>query len=228
MNYSHVEREAVGGFHMVDFIALDTGISYAGTEYSAVARRFGREAFGITSKDTNGDGIPDQFFDASGARISRDNPFKPSDATSGIEGVSLHFNPEDTLTLATKYSILDGPLDGASAFIGLKYEGEAQTSIPIGGSDLADNLFRTPDTESRMTVDLGLFYSFDYKATRWRLSLNIQNLLDDTESFTSVTTANPFFDAAEAESSLNRRDVTKRSRILHMPRTFRIGVDISF
>lgn len=228
LNYSHVERKAVGGFEMLDYIALDTGIEYAGTEYSAVAKRFGREAFGITSQDTDNDGVPDQFFDASGERISRDNPFKPSDATTGIDGVSLHFNPQDTLTLATKYSIMDGFLDGTALFVGMKYEGEAQTSIPIGGSDLADNLFRTPDTDSRITVDLGIFYTFDYKATRWRLSLNIQNLLDDTETFTSVTTANPFYDPAEPVSSLNRAEVTKRSRILHMPRTFRLGVDISF
>lgn len=228
VNYSHVEREAVGGFNMVDFVALDTGIHYAGTEYSAVAKRFGREAFGITSLDTDNDGVPDLFLDALGKPISRDNPFRPSDATSGIEGVSLHFNPKDTFTIATKYSVLDGPLNGAALFVGIKHEGEAQTSIPLGGSDLADNLFRTPDTESRITIDLGIFYTFDYKDTRWRLSINIQNLLDDTDSFTSITKANPFFDPAEVESPLNRREVTKRSRILHMPRTFRVGIDFSF
>jgi outer membrane receptor protein involved in Fe transport len=228
LNYSHVERTAVGGFEMLDYIDLSSGLEYAGTEYSAIAKRFGREAFGITSMDTNNDGVPDQFFDSSGERISRDNPFKPSDAISGIDGVSLHFNPEDTLTLATKYSFLDGLFDGTAVFVGVKFEGEAQTSIPIGGSDLADNLFRTPDAGSRLTIDLGLFYSFQYKSTRWRLSLNIQNLTDDRETFSSVVTANPFYNPSQPVSSLNRADVTKRSRILHVPRTFRVGVDISF
>lgn len=228
LNYSHIEREAVGGFNMLDFIALDSGMEYAGTEYSAVAKRFGREAFGITEQDSDNDGVMDTFFDASGEPISRDNPFRPSDAISGIDGVSLHFNPEDTLSLAMKYSVLEGPLDGASVFLGMKYTGEAQTSIPIGGTDLADNIFRTPDADSRTTFDLGLFYTFDYKAITWRLSLNIQNLLDDRESYTTATTANPFYDPTEPEGPLNRSEVTKRTRILHMPRTFRLGLELRF
>jgi outer membrane receptor protein involved in Fe transport len=218
LNFAHTRREGKGAFGMVDFRDLNTGLLYAGTEYDNVVRIFGREAFGITAEDTDGDGYPDRFLDQHGNPISQANPLRMSEALGGIDGVSLFFNPENEASLLTKYTFTDGPLARLALTFGVKYQGSAQTSIPIGGRDLGANSFATPKAPDRWTFDAGLFYTLHQGRCRWRLSLNAYNLGDHRLSERTVAYVDP----------VTGRDVHKRTRILHAPRSFRAGLSLDF
>jgi outer membrane receptor protein involved in Fe transport len=217
LNYSHIERKAEGAFHMVDWIDLNTGIAY-GTEYEKIYFILGRENGGITGTDTNGDGYDDHFVDVRGNEITMDNPARPTDFVGGIDDVSLHFNPEDEASLWSRYTLTEGPLKQLGFGLGIRYYGPAQTSIPIGGTSLGKNLFQTPDTKERWRFDAALYYNFNWLDANWRLSLNIYNLADDTEGLNIAAIPNPATGGT----------VTKRTRILYAPRSYRMGVTLDF
>ncbi|MEO7599332.1 MAG: hypothetical protein ABIV50_10395, partial [Opitutus sp.] len=218
LNYSYTQREAKGAFQMVDFISQADGQVYAGTEYDRVVRVFGREAFGITSKDTNGDGVADQFFDQSGKQISEANPLRPSQAVSGIDGVSLFFNPAHQATFWTRYEFTEGPLNNFAMGFGATYASASQTAISIGGSRVGQNYFPTPDTAGSWNFDAGLYYHFKVWKTRWSLKLNINNLLDDRLDVTTVS----YHDA------VRDRTVNKRSEVFKYPRSYRLSATVAF
>lgn len=217
-NYAHTEREAQGAFNMVDYVDQVTGQQFAGTEYDAIVRIFGREAFGITSEDTNGDGVPDAFYNIRGDRIDQDHPVLPSDAIGGIDGLSLFFQSEDVASMWGKYSFDEGPLENLSLAFGLQYQGPAQTSIAIGGSELGENLFMTPEREERFRTDAAISYTFEGWGASWRLALNVYNLLDDRHGQTTVTYDNPITGGTEV----------RRTEVFYAPRSFRVSASMSF
>ena len=216
-NYAHTEREAQGAFNLVDWSSLSSGELY-GTEYDEVYRILGRENAGITGSDTDGDGVSDQFIDIRGNEISLDNPARPSDFFGGIDGLSLFFNPEDEARFWTRFTFDEGPLKRLGFSVGVRYQGPARTSIPIGGNDLGSNLFQTPEAASRTQFDAGMYYSFKWLEADWRLSLNVYNLADDTEGLTTVAINDPN----------SGRTVVKRTRLLYAPRSYRFGLTVDF
>jgi outer membrane receptor protein involved in Fe transport len=217
-NYAYTQRKARGAFGMVDFQDLATGKLFAGTEYDNVVRIFGREAFGITSEDTDGDGVPDRFLDSRGNPLSQSNPLLPSEAVSGIDGLSLFFNPQHEASLLSKYTFTEGWLENVAFTVGVKYQGSSPTSIPIGGRNLGSNLFPTPDVPDRWTFDAGLFYTWQKGRYKWRLSLNVYNLTNDRISQNTVSYTDPY----------SGESVSKRTRILHAPRQYRAGLTLDF
>ena len=218
MNYSYTERAAKGAFQMVDFVSLVDGQTYAGTEYDRIVRVFGREAFGIKSEDTNGDGVADKFVDQSGTELSESNPLRPSQAISGIDGVSLFFNPAHQATLWTRYEFTEGVLDNFALGFGGNYTSAARTSVEIGGNQVGRNLFPTPDTEANWSFDAGLYYNFKLGRTRWSLRLNVNNVFDDRGDLTTASYTDEF----------NNRPVTKRSEVFRFPRSFRFTTSVAF
>ena len=217
-NYSYTERSAKGAFQMVDFVSLEDGSEWAGTEYDRIVRVFGREAFGIVSEDTNGDGFADRFLDQHGVELSESNPLRPSEATSGIDGLSLFFNPAHQATFWSRYDITSGALRNLGFGFGANYSSSAPTAISIGGDQVGQNLFPTPDTSENWTLNAGIFYKFEAGRTNWRLRLNVNNLLDDRKDVTTVS----YFDA------FNDREVNKRSEIFRFPRSYRLTATVSF
>ncbi len=218
LNYSHTERKAQGSFNLVDWVALDSGAAF-GTEYDEIFRILGRENAGIVGSDTDGDGVNDKFVDIRGNEISIDNPARPSDFFAGLNDVSLFFNPEDEASFFVRYSFLEGWLKGLGWSGGFRYSGPAQTSIPIGGTDLGTNLFRTPSTAERWRFDGALYYGFKaFGDHDCRLSLNVYNLTNDTVGLVTSTVQDP----------VSGRLVTKRTRTLYAPRSWRLGVTVDF
>ncbi len=218
MNYAYTTRAAVGAFKMANFTSLVDGITYAGTEYDQIVRVFGREAFGIKSEDTNGDGVADRFLDRHGKQLSEANPLLPSEAISGIDGVSLFFNPTHQASAWMRYMFTEGPLNRVSVGLGAKYSSTAQTSVAIGGNRVGRNLFPTPDTAASWSFDAGVFYNFRLGRTRWNVRLNVRNLLDDHGNTTTATYADAY----------NQRQVNKRSEVFRFPRTFRLSTSVTF
>ncbi len=218
LNYSYTQRAAIGAFKMSDFISLADGKVYAGTEYDQIVRVFGREAFGIKSEDTNGDGVMDKFTDRRGQQLSATNPLLPSEAVSGIDGVSLFFNPAHQASVWSRYEFTEGPMKNFSVGAGANYTSAAQTSVAIGGNEVGQNLFPTPDTSPNWSFDAGLYYRFRLGRTRWNVRLNIRNLLDDRVDTTTVGYHDDF----------NNRDVNKRSEVFRTPRTFRLSTSMAF
>jgi outer membrane receptor protein involved in Fe transport len=218
LNYSYTERAAEGAFQMVDFVSLADGKMYAGTEYDRIVRVFGREAFGIKSEDTNGDGVADKFLDQHGKELSEENPLRPSEAISGIDGVSLFFNPAHQATIWTRYQFTEGPLKDFAVGFGANYTSSARTSIEIGGNRIGQNLFPTPDTEANWSFDAGLYYKFRWGRSRWSLRLNVNNLFNDRSDLTT----------ASYRDEYNNREVNKRSEVFRFPRSFRFSTSIAF
>ena len=218
INYSYTERVAKGAFQMVDFIDQASGQIFAGTEYDRVVRVFGREAFGIESEDTNGDGFDDKFTDQHGQQLSETNPLRPSEAISGLDGVSLFFNPAHQATFWSRYEFTTGLLDNFAFGVGATYSGAAPTAVSIGGEEVGKNLFPTPNTAANWNFNAGLYYSFKLGRTRWNLRLNISNLFDDRMDTTTISYHDDF----------NDRTVTKRSEVFRMPRSFRFTASVEF
>jgi hypothetical protein len=218
VNYSYTERKAKGAFEMTDFISLADGEIYAGTEYDRIVRVFGREAFGIESEDTNGDGFADKFVDQHGNELSETNPLRPSEAIGGLDGVSLFFNPAHQGTFWGRYEFTGGILNNLALGLGAQYSSAAPTAVSIGGNEVGRNLFPTPDTEANWNFNAGVYYQFKLGRTRWNLRLNVNNLFDDGRDVTTVSYQDEF----------NNRTVNKRSEIFRFPRTFRFTASVAF
>ncbi len=215
-NYSYTERLAKKAFNMLDFISLSTGELFPGTEYDLVVRTFGREAFGITSEDTNGDGFADRFLDQHGVEISETNPLRPSEAISGIDGVSLFFNPAHQATFWSRYDIAEGRFKNLGFGLGASFSSEARTSISIGGTEAARNRFPTPFRDANWSFNMALYYKFQIRGSLWSLRLNVNNLLDDDYDLTTATYYDDF----------NDRQLSKRSEVFRTPRSFRIQASV--
>lgn len=217
MNYAYTQREAVGAFQMVDFTSLSDGITYAGTEYDQVVRVFGREAFGIKSEDTNNDGVMDRFT-VNGQPLGPDNPLRPGQAISGIDGMSLFFNPAHQASAWARYMFTEGRLNRLALGFGASYSSGAPTSVDIGGNEIGRNLFPTPDTASAWNFDAGIFYNFRLGRTRFNVRLNVRNVLDDRGETTT----------ASYQDDYNQRVVNKRSEVFKAPRSFRLSTTVAF
>ena len=217
-NYSYTERAAKGAFNMVDYISLEDGQMFAGTEYDRIVQVFGREAFGIVSRDTNGDGFDDEFLDQHGKELSESNPLRPSEALSGIDGVSLFFNPAHQVTFWGKYDFTEGRLKNLGLGLGFNYTSGAPTSVSIGGTRIGQNLFPTPETPENWTFNSGIYYRFKAGQVRWRLRLNVNNLMDDRSDLATVSYRDDF----------NNRTVNKRTEVFRYPRSFRFSATVEY
>lgn len=191
-NYTHIEREVEDTFKLALPVDYTTGQLYA-TEYDAWVSSLGREAF--------------------------EDPSDPGTLTGGgISGTSLYFGPQDTASFWNKYTFTEGPAENLGLGLGVIYTGPAQTSVEVGGASMAENRFRTPDTEERYRVDAALYYNWTAWDTDFRLSFNIYNLLDDTYGLSKVT----YFD------EVNNRDERRRSERFYAPRSFRVALSMDF
>jgi hypothetical protein len=218
VNYSYTERKSKGAFQMMDYISLEDGSVWAGTEYDRVVRVFGREAFGIKSEDTNGDGFADKFTDQHGNELSESNALRPSEAIGGIDGVSLFFNPAHQATFWSRYEFTGGVLNNLGLGAGAQYSSAAPTSVRIGGNEIGKNFFPTPETAENWNFNLAVYYQFKLGRTRWNLRLNVNNLFDDGVDVTTVSYQDEF----------NDRTVNKRSEVFRFPRTIRFSATVAF
>lgn len=211
--YAHTEREATGSFNLVDVVDPETGVSF-GTEYDVWVRTFGRAAFGLEESDTDGDGVIDTVT-KDGQPISMGD-VSPLDLIGGLQGASLYTGSEDAASLWSNYRISEGALDGLGLGLGVIYTGPAQTSIPIGGTDLAENRFGTPPTEERWNVNAAFRYSWTINDLYITARLNVYNVLDDTEG---LSIANYVDDGVP---------IMRRTENFYAPRSYRLSVGIDF
>ena len=116
----------------------------------------------------------------------------------------------------TKYTFTEGMFKGLGAGLGVIYTGPAQTSIPIGGTDLAANRFGTPETEERYRTDLGFNYRWTRNNTPMSLRLNVYNVMDDTKGQSIIR----YSDGNEV--------ALRRTDIYYAPRTVRLTYGFSF
>ena len=140
-----------------------------------------------------------------------------SSLVGGIQGLNLYNGPEDTASLFTKYSFLEGAIKGLEASLGVTWTGPAQTSVAVGGTNLAENRFGTPPTPDRFVVNAGLTYKWRWGEGSYVARLNIYNLLDDQkgESYIDYTD----------DHGVN---VPRRTVLYYAPRSFRMSVGVFF
>ena len=212
-SYAHTERKVKGSFKLLPIIDPESGLVF-GTEYDIWVRTFGREAFGLEETDTDGDGVIDQVTKNGQPIVMGD--VSPTDLTGGLEGVSLYTGSKDAASLWTKYQFMEGPFKGLDAGLGVIYTGPAPTSIPIGGSALAENRFRTPDTEERYRMNSALRYSFNALDNYWTLSLNVYNVLNNQKGMTIANYRD------------NGMPLMRRTEVFYAPRSYRLAMSVDF
>lgn len=215
-NYAHTERSITEPFGMVAAIDQVTGTEF-GTEYDSWVRALGREAYGLEEIDNDGDGIPDQIL-RNGEPVSLTNIVPADSNTGGIEGANLYLGPEVEASLWNKYTFKEGRLKRLSVMGGVRYTGPAATAVTVGGQNLQENLYPTPDTEARYQFDAGFTYTHKWGNTQWKYSINGYNLLDDRKSYTEATYTNIETGATEL----------RRTQVYHTPRSYRFSVSVIF
>jgi len=191
-SFAHVQREAISSFFLSDGRALSSGLPY-GTEYDIWVLQLGQDNF--------------------------EDPTDPSTATGGgVAGLNLSFQPENSGSIWSNYKFDEGFLEGFEIGAGLIYVGSAQTSVPIGGNNLAANLYGTPDTEEIYEVNGALTYKRRFDKFDLRLSLNFYNLFDKTYYESRITYENVVTGESEKRRTFFYRD----------PRSFRLTATLSF
>jgi len=213
-SYAHTERVATSSFNLVDAIDPASGAVF-GTEYDEWVRILGRAAFGLEETDTDGDGVVDQV--TKNGQPIQVGDVAPSSLMGGLEGVSLYTGSEDAASMWSKYTFREGKLKGLGAGLGVIYTGPTQTSIPIGGTDLAANRFGTPPTEERFRTDLGFSYRWTYNEMPMSLRLNVYNLMDDTKGQSIIR-----YNDGEGGTA------TRRTDVYYAPRSYRFSMGIQF
>lgn len=190
INYSYIEREVTSGFQ---FASTDNSEGEPlGTAYDLWVYHLGRDAYA--------------------------DPTRPESMNSDFDGLSLFFSPQHTAKVWTKYTFQDGGLDGLSIGGGVRYRGEAQTSIPpIGSRDAILNPYRTPPAPERFIVDAMLAYNWEWKGADWRLQVNAYNLLDDTYDANIVTYERP-----------DGTPTQRRTERFYTPTTMRVSLGVTF
>jgi hypothetical protein len=211
--YAHTERKVKGSFKLLPVIDPESGLVF-GTEYDIWVRTFGREAFGLEETDTDGDGVVDQVTKNGQPIVMGD--VSPTDLTGGLEGVSLYTGSKVAASLWTKYQFIEGPFKGLDVGFGVIYTGPAPTSIPIGGSALAENRFRTPDTKERYRINSALRYSFNALDNYWTLSLNVYNILNNQKGMTIANYRD------------NGMPLMRRTEVFYAPRSYRLAMSVDF
>jgi hypothetical protein len=195
MTYSHQKREIVGnGFNLAPLIDPLTGEKIPGSKYDRWVFVLGEENFSDPTDPTTFNG-------------------------NGVNGLDLSFVPEWNVSLWNKYRFREGPLENLEIAGGVKYFGEAPTSVPIGGPTLSENEFPTPPTPERFEFDASLSYRFNWMDIGWRIALKINNLFDDTVDESVVQYSDPggIIDP-----------VYRRTRVLYAPRTYRLSISADF
>jgi outer membrane receptor protein involved in Fe transport len=194
-SFSYQKREVVGnGFNLAPLIDPITGQKVAGTPYDKWVYVLGADAF--------------------------DDPTDPTTTNGkGVNGLDLSFAPKWNLSLWQKYTLREGPLTGMDFTFGVRFFGEAPTSVSIGDAQSAFNRYPTPPTKERFVLDAGINYSFEWMRARWRIGLKIDNLLDDVVSENVVE----YVDVEDPSISHLRR-----SRVLYAPRTWRVSLTATF
>lgn len=215
-NYAYTTREVTDPFDLVPAVDQLTGEEF-GTEYDIWVRIFGREAYGLEEVDNDGDGLPDQIL-KDGQPVSLSNIVPADSATGGIQGTSLYFGAEHEASFWNKFTFKEGPLRRLSLLGGVRYTGPQPTATSIGGSNLAQNLYPTPPTATRVQVDLGAVYSLRWGQTDWRFALNVYNALDDQKGYTEVSYTNV------EDGSIERR----RTEVYYAPVSYRLSARMSF
>ncbi|MFO7725822.1 MAG: hypothetical protein R6V45_09770, partial [Oceanipulchritudo sp.] len=196
LSLSHLEREATSTFQLLPATYKGENV---GTEFDEWVYDLGLDAFSDTDYS---DGLDPSTHDS-----------------GGIKGVSLFFNPETTGSLWSKYSFNEGPLKGWTLGGGVIYQGSSQTSVPIGGTNLTENQYRTPDLPSRYNVDALLSYRKRFESFTFNLRLNVNNVLDDRVTQSEIT-----YDAPETLAG----EQTRRSVVYHAPRSYRVTMELQF
>lgn len=160
------------------------------------------------------------LFDKRGNVINEFNDALATDFTDTLSDVSLNFNPEDELSIFSKYTFTEGRLENLSLTAGFKYIGSSKTSVTFNTVSPLAGLTVTPEVPERYQFDLGLSYRWQWDKVDMRLSFNVYNVFNEDYdvNVTTLDTANP----------VTGETVTKRTEKFYTPVTFRVGLTMSF
>lgn len=154
--------------------------------------------------------------------LGSENFTDPSDPTTytgaGSVGADLSGAPAFEFSIWNKYAFSEGPLEGLEIAGGVRYTGEAVTSVAIGGEDFSLNRFPTPKSEPQYRVDLSLNYRFELYDIDWRFGFKVDNLLNDQI----------WQSEAEYYDEVTDRTIFRRHIDINPPRSYRMTLTATF
>lgn len=160
------------------------------------------------------------FVDRDGNVINENNTSVTSHYDNILDGVSLNYNPEDEVSVWMKYMFTEGKLDNLSVNFGVKYVGESATSVAFNSVSPLNELTVTPVVSDFFRFDAGLSYRWSSGRYDWKVSANVYNLFDHTYDVTTTTLGIP--------NPVTGESVTKRTEKYYSPRSYRVGLNMSF
>lgn len=221
--FSHIERGVTGsGFALVDpVVAALRDSGYVDPEIDTTP----------ADDMEPGSGRFATRYDAWVGSLGIENFADPADPTSltggTLAGTNLSFIPENQATLWNKYRFESGPVKGLELGGGVRYSSSVQSTLKVGnrsgagtgtGDALVIDPFPPPDIGERFVLDTSFSYTRKLGNVNWRLSLKVDNVLDDTRFEEVAEYANPFTGGTEL----------RRTRIYYAPRSFRLSLTADF
>src|SRR5690606_3395034 len=149
-----------------------------------------------------------------------EDPTRPSTFNgNGVNGLDLSFVPQNSFRFWNKYSFREGPLAGIEVGAGVRYNGSAPTSVPIGVNPgaLATNVYKPPDTPEHMEADLMLTYKRDIFDLPWRFSIRVANLFDEDMEEATATYTTPLGET-----------IKRRTQVYYPGRSWRFQASVTF
>jgi len=132
--------------------------------------------------------------------------------------LDLSFVPRYSFRIWNRYDFRDNFLEGLQIGGGVRYDGPVATTIAIGGHNLDENRFPTPDMPERYTWDAMVSYRSTWgDRISWTARFNVYNLTNHTES---VATSEFVDDLGDP--------VHRRTRAFHTPRSYRFSLSLDF
>jgi outer membrane receptor protein involved in Fe transport len=191
-NFANVVRKVTDPFKFVDFTDLSDDRNY-GTEYDLWVYAFGG---------------PSQFTDPKRASTS---------SNSLLLGKSLDDSPKNSFSILSNYTFESGPLKGLSVRPSVIWTAPRQTSVPIGGGNLAENALKTPDLPARTEYRIGFGYRRKIANRNWNFQVVVNNLLDDQKGET----------IAEYRDAIGGT-VRRNAFVYYLPREIRFSTSTTF
>lgn len=147
-----------------------------------------------------------------------EDPTRPETLKGGaIEGIDLSFVPNWSFRIWNKYQFTDGWMEGIEIGAGIRGNGSVATTVPIGGINLSENAFPTPDVPERFVGDAMISYRHQGEHVTWTLRLNVFNIFAP-----QIVNQEVAFTREDGESEF------RRTRIINDPAAYRISLGMAF
>jgi hypothetical protein len=160
------------------------------------------------------------------------------DFSGQIKGARTSDNPRNKISLWNNWRLpADGIFKGFSLSLGVNWEGARQSEVTInnGARDLklSENVRFKPQFPDHYTYNAAVGWNGKWLDRKWRVRLNVNNLLDDQKDAaygSSTLFIDPATGATVASTTAGAQKITVPERVVRYfdPISFRLSIGTSF